>query len=76
MTDLFEDDQMPSEIDFSDGTRGLHYIRPTDSVYIPVSIERSVWEHFAALAQQRGLVTEDLVTAVLKREIDMEHTPK
>lgn len=55
---------MPSEIDFSDGTRGLHYIRPTDSVYIPVSIERSVWEHFAALAQQRGLVTEDLVTAV------------
>jgi hypothetical protein len=41
-----EDDGMPSEIDFSKGVRGLNHIPPGAKVFMPASIERSVWEYF------------------------------
>ena len=40
------DNDMPSEIDFSKGVRGLHHIPPGAKVLMPVSIERGVWEYF------------------------------
>ena len=40
MTDLFEDDQMPSEIDFSDGTRGLH-LHPPNRFHLYTCVDRA-----------------------------------
>ena len=40
-----DDNEMPAEIDFSKGIRGLHHIPPGAKVLMPVSIERSVWEY-------------------------------
>jgi len=47
MIDQPVDDEMPIEIDFSKATRGLHRIPADAAVFLPTSIERSVWEHFA-----------------------------
>ncbi len=39
-----EDDEMAAEIDFSAGVRGLHHIPVDAQVFLPTSIEQSVWE--------------------------------
>jgi hypothetical protein len=36
-----DDNDMPAEIDFSKGIRGLHHIPPGAKVLMPVFIERS-----------------------------------
>jgi len=67
---------MPAEIDFSKGVRGLHHIPPGAKVLLPVSIERGVWEYFSGKAEQRGVELSDLVTEVLKRDIDINEALK
>ena len=71
-----DDDDMPSEVDFSKGVRGLHHIPPGASVLMPVSIERSVWEYFSDKAEQRGIGSSELVTEVLKRDIEINEALK
>ena len=65
------DDEMPAEIDFSKGVRGLHHIPPGAKVLVPVSIERAVWEYFSGKAEQRGVELSELVTEVLRRDIEI-----
>ncbi len=48
-------DDIPAEIDFSSGVRGLHHIPRTAKVFVPASIEREVWEYFSEKAEQRGV---------------------
>ena len=72
----FESDEMPAEIDFSKGVRGLHHIPPGAKVFLPASIERSVWEYFAEKAEQKGINLSDLLTDVLKRDIEINETLK
>jgi hypothetical protein len=67
---------MPTEIDFGKGVRGLHHIPPAAKVPMPVSIERSVWEYFSGKAGQRGVALSDLVTEVLKRDIEINEALK
>jgi hypothetical protein len=67
---------MPAEVDFSKGTRGLHHIPAGSRVLMPVSIERSVWEYFSSKAAQRGVDLAELVTEVLKRDIEINDTLK
>ncbi|MCC6590929.1 MAG: hypothetical protein IT168_29840 [Bryobacterales bacterium] len=69
-SELFDDD-IPTEIDFSGGVRGLHHIPPEARVLMPTSIERSVWEYFSEKAEQRGVALSDLLTEVLKRDIEI-----
>ena len=64
-------DEMPDEVDFSKGTRGLHHIPPNAKVYLPVSIERSVWEYFSDKAEQKGIGLSELLTDVLNRDIEI-----
>jgi hypothetical protein len=71
-----DDDEMPAEIDFRKGVRGLHHIPPAGKVLMPVSIERSVWEYFSGKAGQRGVDLSDLVTEVLKRDIEINEALK
>jgi len=67
-----EDETMKREIDFSKGVRGLHHIPSGAKVFLPASIERSVWEYFSAKAEQKGVDMADLLTDVLKRDIENE----
>jgi hypothetical protein len=65
-----EEHDAPAEIDFSKGVRGLHHIPPGATVLMPASIEKSVWEYFSDRAEQRGIQLSELLTEVLKRDIE------
>ena len=71
-----EDDSIPAEIDFSKGVRGLHHIPPGAKVLMPVSIEKSVWEYFSGTAEEQGIQLSELVTEVLKRDIEINKALK
>lgn len=73
---MSDDKDMSSEIDFSKGVRGLHHIPPGSTVLMPVSIEKGVWEYFAGKAEQRGIGLSELVTEVLKRDIEINEALK
>ena len=66
-----ENDEIPGEVDFRKGTRGLHHIPAGEMIFLPVSIERSVWEYFSGKAEQNGIDLSDLLTEVLKRDIEI-----
>ena len=66
-----EDNDIPPEIDFSKGSRGLHYIPAGTKVLMPVSIEKSVWAYFAGKAEERGIQLSELLTEVLQRDIEI-----
>ena len=71
-----DENGMPSEIDFSQATRGLHHIPPDAKVLMLVSIEKTVWEYFTGKAEQRGMPLSDLLTEVLKRDIQINEALK
>lgn len=71
-----DDGEMPAEVDFSKGVRGLHHIPPTAKVFLPASIERSVWEYFASKAEQKGIGLSELLTDVLRRDIEINEALK
>jgi hypothetical protein len=43
---------------------------------MPTAIERSVWEYFSGKAEQKGVNLSDLLTEVLKRDIEINETLK
>ena len=67
---------MPAEIDLSGGVRGLHNLPQEVRVLMPASIERSVWEYFSGRAEQRGIGLSDLLTEILKRDIEITEALK
>lgn len=71
-----DDDDMPPEIDFSKGVRGLHHIPPGAKVLLPASIESGVWEYFSQKAEQKGVDLSELLTEVLKRDIEISEALK
>jgi hypothetical protein len=71
-----EDNGMPAQIDFRKGARGLHHIPPDAKVFLPASIERSVWEYFYAKAQKNGVDLSDLLTDILRRDIEINEALK
>ena len=66
-----EDEKMPVNIDFSRGVRGLHTIPLSAKVFLPVAIEKTVWEYFSGKAEQKGVALGELLTDVLKRDIEI-----
>jgi hypothetical protein len=71
-----EDDEMPAEIDFGNGVRGLHHIPSGAKIFLPTSIERSVWEYFSRRAEQKGIGLPELLTDILKRDIEINEALK
>jgi hypothetical protein len=71
-----EDNGMPAEIDFSKGARGLHHIPAGAKVLMPASIEKSVWAYFSGKAEERGIPLSELLTQVLKRDIEINEALK
>jgi hypothetical protein len=70
------DDGMPAEIDFSKGLRGLHHIPSDAKVFVPASIERGVWEYFSGKAEQKGVELAELLSEVLRRDIEINEALK
>jgi hypothetical protein len=66
-----DDDDMAVEIDFSKAASGVHNISAGTAVFMPASIEKSVWEYFAGKAEQRGIELSALLTEVLRRDIEI-----
>ena len=64
MTNKPIDDEMPAEIDFSKASRGRHSIPADAAVFQPASIER------------KGVGLSQLLTEVLKRDIEMNEPLK
>ena len=71
-----QDDKIPAEIDFRKGVRGLHHIPPGAKVFLPTAIERSVWEYFSLRAEQKGVELSELLTDVLRRDIEINEALK
>ena len=71
MTNNPIDEDMPEEIDFSKAVRGLHHIPAEAVVFLPASIERSVWEYFSDKAAQTGVSLSHFLSDVLKRDIEI-----
>ena len=65
------ENELPPEIDFTGGSRGRHHLAQGSKVFMPVSIEGSVWNWFADKAEQRGVDLSELVTDVLRRDIEI-----
>ena len=62
---------MPEEIDYSKASRGRHSVPADARVFLPVLIERSVWEYFSEKAERKGVGLSELLTDVLKRDIEI-----
>jgi hypothetical protein len=76
MTNQPIDEEMPEEIDFSKAKRGRHHIPAESTVFLPASIERSVWEYFSEKAERKGVGLSQLLTDVLKRDIEINEALK
>ena len=76
MTNQSIDNEMPEEIDFGKAARGRHHIPAEAVVFLPTSIERSVWEYFSDKAEQKGVGLPQLLTDVLKRGIEIDEALK
>ncbi len=76
MTDDRLDEEMPVEIDFGNAERGLHHISAGAAVFLPTSIERSVWQYFSDKAERKGVGLSQLLTDVLKRDIEINEVLK
>jgi len=57
--------------EFQQGCPRLHHIPGDAKVLMPASIERSVWECFSGKAEQKGIELSDLLTEVLKRDMEI-----
>lgn len=71
-----ENDGMPAEVDYCRGVRGLHHIPSRAKVLMPVAIEKGVWEYFSGNAARRGIDLSELVTEILKRDIEIHEALK
>ena len=71
-----EEDAMPTEIDFSQASRGRHHVPVDGKVFLPAAIERSVWEYFSARAEKKGVGLSQLLTDILKRDIEINEALK
>lgn len=61
-------DDIPSEIDFSGGTRGKFY-RPNSKLNLPVYLDADVQSYLAALAARKGVPLSELANDLLKKDI-------
>lgn len=76
MTNQPIDEEMPAEVDFSKAARGRHHIPAEATVFLPASIEKSVWEYFSEKADRKGVGLSQLLTEVLKRDIEINEALK
>jgi post-segregation antitoxin (ccd killing protein) len=69
-TQASHDDDMPTEIDFSKGTRAK-FFRAGANLSLPVYLEADVQDYLAARAKARGIEVGQLVNELLKKDIEL-----
>jgi hypothetical protein len=69
------DDDMPEEIDFSQGVRGKFY-KPNAVFHLPVYLDAEVQAYLAVIAAKKGVALSDLANDLLKKEIAILETVK
>lgn len=65
-----QDDEMPAEIDFSNGTRGK-FFHPGTKLKLPVYLDEQVQSRLAALANAKGVDLSALVNDLLRKDIEL-----
>jgi hypothetical protein len=63
-----DDDDMPAEIDLSEGTRGKFY-RPNSKLNLPVYLDTDVQDYLGRIAARKGVSLSDVANDLLKKEI-------
>lgn len=63
-------DDIPAEIDFSQGRRGQFY-QPQTRLNLPVYLEAEVEAYLAARAKAKGVDVGQLVNDLLKKDIEL-----
>ncbi|MFN7369456.1 MAG: hypothetical protein ACK5SG_04395 [Burkholderiales bacterium] len=63
-----DDDDMPTEIDFSGAVRGK-FFSPNLKLNVPVYLDADVQSYLANIASKKGIPLSDLANDLLKREI-------
>ena len=63
-----DNDDMPAEIDFSDGVRGKFY-HPNAVFKLPVYLDAEVQAYLTIIASKKGVQLSDLANDLLKKEI-------
>jgi hypothetical protein len=69
------DEDIPAEIDFSEGTRGK-FFRPGAAMNLPVYLDAKIHAYLAARARARGIDVEQLVNELLKKDIELIEAAK
>jgi hypothetical protein len=64
------DDPLDREIDFSQGVRGKFY-RSGMKLRIPVYLEETLPGSLAEIAERRGVNLDDLVSDLLRRDLEI-----
>jgi hypothetical protein len=64
------DDDMPSEIDFSEGVRGKFY-RPGLHLRLPIYLDDETQRYLTDRAQAKGVDVSALVNQLLKKDIEL-----
>ncbi len=64
------DDDMPDEIDFSNGVRGK-FFNPHAQLNIPVYLDLEIQIYLGEIAARKGIPLSDLANVLLKREIEI-----
>ena len=70
-----QDDDMPGEIDFSNGMRGK-FFSPSAEVHLPVYLEAGIQTYLAARARAKGIDMAQLVNDLLRKYIELIETAK
>ncbi len=65
-----DDDDMPAEIDFSQGVRGKFY-HADAKLNLPVYLDADVQAYLAAVATRKGVPLSAIANDLLKREIEL-----
>jgi hypothetical protein len=68
-----KNDEMPSEIDFSGGTRGK-FFRADVHLSFPVYLDAEVQAYLSVRAKARGVEVGQLVNELLKKDIELIET--
>jgi hypothetical protein len=64
------DDDLPAEIDFSQGKRGQFY-QPQTHLNLPVYLEAEVEAYLVARTKAKGVDVGQLVNELLKKDIEL-----
>jgi hypothetical protein len=67
------DEDMPDEIDFSNGVRGKFY-RPDMKLALPVYLDNELQSRLSNLAAAKGVDITDLVNDLLKKDLELIET--